>query len=79
MLIETAFGLVDVELTPGLASAASCPEAIWQSVKWWQDFYTQAVAGKAAGTEPTRTTSPWGHYLVRQRQASYLEPDLPEL
>ena len=45
VLVETAFGLVDVELTPGLAAAASCPEAIWQSVKWWQDFYTQAVAG----------------------------------
>ena len=79
VLIETAFGLVDVELTPGLAAAGSCPEAIWQSVKWWQDFYTQAVAGQATGTEPTRTTSPWGNYLVRQPQASYLEPVPPEL
>ena len=77
VLVETAFGLVDVELTPGLAAAASCPEAIWQSVKWWQDFYTQAVAGMAADVEPTRATSPWGHYLIRQPQATYLDPDAP--
>ena len=77
VLVETAFGLVDVELTPGLAAAGSCPEAIWQSVKWWQDFYTQAVAGLSAGAEPTRATSPWGHYQIRQRQASYLDPVPP--
>jgi hypothetical protein len=77
VLVETAFGLVDVELTPGLAAAASCPEAIWQSVKWWQDFYTQAVAGMAADVEPTRDTSPWGHYLIRQPQATYLDPGTP--
>jgi hypothetical protein len=74
VLVETVFGLADVELTPGLASASSCPEAIWQSVKWWQDFYAQAVAGEAASAKPSRTTSPWGRYLIRQRQASYLEP-----
>jgi hypothetical protein len=26
-----------VALTPNLASQASCPEAIWQAVKWWRD------------------------------------------
>lgn len=78
VLVETVFGLADVELTPGLASASSCPEAIWQSVKWWQDFYAQAVAGEAASAKPSRTTSPWGRYLVRQREASYLEPKAPD-
>jgi hypothetical protein len=78
VLIETVFGLVDVELTPGLASASSCPEAIWQSVKWWQDFYAQAVAGEAAGTAPSRDTSPWGRYRIRQRQATYIEPKPPK-
>ena len=77
VLVETAFGLADVELTPGLASASSCPEAIWQSVKWWQDFYAQAVAGEAADAKPSKATSPWGRYLIRQRQASYLEPEAP--
>jgi hypothetical protein len=74
VLVETVFGLADVELTPGLASASSCPEAIWQSVKWWQDFYAQAVSGAAADAEPSRATSPWGRYRIRQRHATYLEP-----
>jgi hypothetical protein len=78
VLVETVYGLVDVELTPGLASASSCPEAIWQSVKWWQDFYAQAVAGEAADSEPTRETSPWGRYRIRQREASYLVPKPPD-
>lgn len=78
VLVETLFGLVDVELTPGLASASSCPEAIWQSVKWWQDFYTQAVAGEPEGSAPSTDTSPWGRYRVRDREASYLVPKAPE-
>jgi hypothetical protein len=77
VLVETVFGLVDVELTPGLASASSCPEAIWQSVKWWQDFYAQAVSGEAAGATPSHDTSPWGRYRIRQRQATYVEPTPP--
>jgi hypothetical protein len=78
VLVETIFGLVDVELTPGLASASSCPEAIWQSVKWWQEFYAQAVAGEAADAEPSQETSPWGRYRIRQREATYLVPKPPE-
>src|SRR6266540_467689 len=27
--VETVYGLSRIELTPGLASASSCPEAIW--------------------------------------------------
>lgn len=78
VLVETLFGLVDVELTPGLASASSCPEAIWQSVKWWQDFYTQAVAGEPDGSTPSPETSPWGRYRVRDREATYTVPKDPE-
>src|SRR5262245_4211801 len=74
VMLELAFSLIDVEVTPGLASASSCPEAIWQTVRWWQDFYTQAVAGQPEGTEPSTETAPWGRYLTRQRLASYLEP-----
>ena len=78
VLVETLFGLVDVELTPGLASASSCPEAIWQSVKWWQDFYAQAVAGESEDKEASKDTSPWGRYRVRDREASYVVPKDPE-
>jgi len=74
VLVELAFGLIDVEVTPGLASASSCPEAIWQSAKWWQDFYTQNAPVAADGSAPPGGTSPWGRYLTRQRLASYMEP-----
>jgi hypothetical protein len=78
VLVESLFGLVDVELTPGLASASSCPEAIWQSVKWWQDFYAQAVAGEPEDKEASKETSPWGRYRIRDREASYVVPREPE-
>jgi hypothetical protein len=75
VLVEIAFGLVQVELTPGLASASSCPEAIWQSVKWWQEFYAATAPGQTEGSAPTIETSPWGRYVTRQKLASYLDPD----
>ncbi len=31
--VETVYGMAGIELTPGLASSTSCPEAIWQSAK----------------------------------------------
>ena len=43
VLVEIAFGIAEVELTPGLASASSCPEAIYQAAKWWHHFYADAA------------------------------------
>lgn len=40
---ETVYGLAGVELTPGLSSSSSCPEAIWVSANWWHDFYGAAT------------------------------------
>jgi hypothetical protein len=40
---ETVYGLAGIELTPGLSSSSSCPEAIWVSANWWQDFYDAAT------------------------------------
>ena len=31
----------------------------------------------AADVEPTRATSPWGHYLSASHTATYLDPDAP--
>jgi hypothetical protein len=39
ILVETVFSILGIELTPGLASQSTCPEAIWQAAKWWGDFY----------------------------------------
>jgi hypothetical protein len=71
VLIETAFGMAEVELTPGLATASSCPEAIYQAARWWRDYYE-----KAAGTRRrTKTVDhPVGSYVLRQPEASYVEP-----
>jgi hypothetical protein len=69
--VETVYAMAGVELTPGLASTGSCPEAIWQSVKWWHEFYAQTanVGGGAHGL----TTVPSGAYAVRQPAAAVLE------
>jgi len=66
--IETVYGIAGIELTPGLASAASCPEAIWQAAKYWQDFYE----GAAEVTHEKSATAqiPTGNYAIRQPSAS---------
>jgi len=38
-MLETVFGAAGFDLTPGLESRSSCPEAIWQSAKWWHEYY----------------------------------------
>jgi hypothetical protein len=37
-LAEYAIGAAGFDLTPGLASRSSCPEAIWQSAVWWHEY-----------------------------------------
>lgn len=69
-LVETAHTLAGIELTPGLASASSCPEAIWQAVKWWREYYESSVridAGAAA-----QPLVPSGVVGIRQRSAAML-------
>jgi hypothetical protein len=38
-LVEVVSGGCGFELTPGVASRSSCPEAIWQTLRWWRDYY----------------------------------------
>lgn len=38
-MAEVVMGAAGYDLTPGLESRASCPEAIWQAAKWWHKFY----------------------------------------
>lgn len=58
---ETVMGIAGLELTPGLSSQSSCPEAIWQAAKWWYQFYAQ-TEGKGQ--------LPKGVYTVRQQAAA---------
>jgi hypothetical protein len=68
VFVETAHALAGVELTPGLASAASCPEAIWQAAKWWYEYYEEAPT-PVKGSRSAGPISPQGHYALRQPSA----------
>jgi hypothetical protein len=80
VLVEAAFGMAEVELTPGLAAASSCPEAIYQAAKWWTGYYKDVAGYDAARrsprtVKPIEVVNPKGHYLLRQPQATYVEPE----
>ena len=40
-MLEIVFGAAGYDLTPGLESRSSCPEAIWQAAKWWHEYYKE--------------------------------------
>jgi hypothetical protein len=46
-LLEAAFAARGFDLTPGLESRSSCPEAIWQAATWWHSFYQRTQSGRA--------------------------------
>ena len=69
--VETVYGIAGVELTPGLSSASSCPEAIWAAAKWWHQFYGQGMGVEDAAHAIARIPS--GHFAVRQPAAAVVE------
>lgn len=40
-MIEGILSAAQFDVTPGLESRASCPEAIWQAAKWWHTYYSE--------------------------------------
>jgi hypothetical protein len=75
-LMDNAFAMAGIDLTPGLTSTAACPEAIWQAAKWWGSYYrdageAEATAGEAAPIQPT------GRYWCRQPAAFVDELETP--
>jgi hypothetical protein len=72
---ETMFSVVGVELTPGLSTRSSCPEAIWQAALWWHEYYASGSSpagargtGSAAGDNRLA-----GSFVVTQPAAAYVE------
>jgi len=60
--VEGVFALANLELTPGLSTQSSCLEAIWQSAKWWHEYYK---------SEATATNvQPEGVYFIGQESAA---------
>lgn len=72
VFVETVYGMAGVELTPGLSSSTSCPEAIWQSAKWWHSYYEKDSIDRGVETEAMQV--PTGSYLVRQQAAAAVGP-----
>ncbi|PCR95701.1 hypothetical protein C1X59_18960 [Pseudomonas sp. FW215-R2] len=52
-MLEVAFSAAQLDLTPGLASKVSCPEAIWSTACYWQKYYEQS-----------RGAVPLGRYVI---------------
>lgn len=48
-MIETACSACGLDLTPGLESRASCPEAIWVAVKRWHGYFQEFAQAQPAG------------------------------
>jgi hypothetical protein len=70
--VETVYGMAGIELTPGLASATSCPEAIWQAAKYWHDFYEEAI--ETTSEKNATQQIPQGSFALRQRAAALTWP-----
>lgn len=71
--LENVYSAAGIELAPGLASGASCPEAIWQAAKWWYEFYADADQPGAIGKKGALV--PAGASLIRQPAAALLGRD----
>ncbi len=69
--VEAVFASLGMELTPGLATRASCPEAIWQAARWWRRFYEGPTEGERPPKGSART--PRGCYWIGQKQACLRE------
>lgn len=48
-MLEVVIGAAGFDLTPGLESRASCPEAIWQAAKWWHEYYVDQKRSPITG------------------------------
>lgn len=68
-LVERAHGLAGIDLSPGLPSASSCPEAIWQAARWWYKEY-EPVEESGPSKSPQGGFMPRGAYLIRQPAAA---------
>jgi hypothetical protein len=71
--VETVYGIAGIELTPGLSSASSCPEAIWAAAKWWHQFYGEETG--IGGEAHAIARMPIGHFALRQPAAAVVEPN----
>lgn len=76
VFVEAVFAALGMELTPGLATRSTCPEAIWQAACWWHTYYAERAPAPREGEGPAEATSrvaPTGVYWTGQRSAAIVE------
>jgi hypothetical protein len=67
---EAVFVALGIELTPGLSTRSSCPEAIWQAALWWHKYYeTRRVTADGGGDSDAAAATPAGVYWAGQPAA----------
>lgn len=49
-ILEVVIGAAGYDITPGLESRSSCPEAIWQAAKWWHLYYAEQNSNALGGS-----------------------------
>lgn len=63
VMLEYAVGAVGFDLTPGLTSRSSCPEAIWQAARWWHEFHSEATQVGSLSRQPIKGVFSISHRL----------------
>lgn len=66
-MLETVFAAASFDLTPGLESRASCPEAIWVAARHWQEYFAEFAGAKPAGRVCAEHLYPIEEYEQAQR------------
>lgn len=70
VMAEYALSGAGLDISPGLASRASCPEAIWQTMRWWHEYPGAPRMEDAGDQAPLseRLTGHWttAHAIVRE-------------
>ena len=61
--VEAIYASLDVDLAPGMADRTHCPEAFWQSAKWWSNYY---------GSEDPEA-GPRGRFVIGQGAAAVVD------
>lgn len=72
VFVEAVYGICGIELTPGLETASSCPESIWQAAKWWSSFYKESSKVTSIATQ-AQSIVPTGCFTIRQGAAAIYE------
>lgn len=49
VLVETLAAATGFDLTPGIDSRSTCPEAVWQAAKWWYGLHDKVATRRLTG------------------------------